>query len=78
MASGWNLWVWLECIGVISGCCKEVLILDILIIIITFPYSTCIIIIALFGSSIPTFLFILKMFFYFFIASGCELASVVS
>ena len=25
MASGWNLWVWLECIGVISGCCcKEV------------------------------------------------------
>ena len=25
MASGWNLWVWLECIGVASGCCcKEV------------------------------------------------------
>ena len=25
MASGWNLWVCLECIGVISGCCcKEV------------------------------------------------------
>ena len=25
MASGWNLWVWLECIGVVSGCCcKEV------------------------------------------------------
>ena len=25
MASGWNLWVWLECIGVIIGCCcKEV------------------------------------------------------
>ena len=24
MASGWNLWVWLQCIGVISGCCKEV------------------------------------------------------
>ena len=23
MASGWNLWVWLECIGVVSGCsCK--------------------------------------------------------
>ena len=23
--SGWNLWVWLECIGVVSGCCcKEV------------------------------------------------------
>ena len=25
MASGWNLLVWLECIGVVSGyCCKEV------------------------------------------------------
>ena len=22
MASGWNLWVWLECIGVVSGCCS--------------------------------------------------------
>ena len=26
VASGWNLWLWLECIGVVSGCCcKEVL-----------------------------------------------------
>ena len=24
VASGWNLWVWLECVGVGSGCCKEV------------------------------------------------------
>ena len=25
MVSGWNLWVWLQCIGVVSGwCCKEV------------------------------------------------------
>ena len=25
MASGWNLWVWLEYIGVVGGCCcKEV------------------------------------------------------
>ena len=25
MASGRNLWVWLQCIGVVSGCCcKEV------------------------------------------------------
>ena len=25
MSSGWNLWVWLQCIGVASGCCcKEV------------------------------------------------------
>ena len=29
MASGWNLWVWLECIGVVSGCCcKEVYTVD--------------------------------------------------
>ena len=25
MASGWNLWVWLPCIVVVSGCCcKEI------------------------------------------------------
>ena len=40
MARGWNLWVWLKCIGVVSGCCgKEVYnynYIDILIIIITF------------------------------------------
>ena len=35
--------------------------IDILIIIITFPYSTCIS--SFFGSIIPTSLFILKMFF---------------
>ena len=41
MASGWNLWAWLQCIGVANRCCyKEVI--DILIIIINFPYSTCI------------------------------------
>ena len=50
MASGWNLWVWLECIGVV-------------IIIITFPYSTCIS--SFFDSSIPISLFIFKMFFHF-------------
>ena len=48
MASGWNLWVWLECIGVV-------------IIIITFPYSTCIS--SFFVSSIPISLFIFLMFF---------------
>ena len=45
-AGGWKLWVWLEYRGVVSGCCyKEVHVynyIDILIIIITFPYSTCI------------------------------------
>ena len=25
VASGWNLWAWLQCISVVSGCCfKEV------------------------------------------------------
>ena len=62
MASGWNLWVQLECIGVVSGCCcKEVY---------RYPhnnyylslYSTCIS--SFFGGSIPTSLFfIFKMFF---------------
>ena len=42
MASGWNLWVWLECIGVASGCCCMEMYIDFLIIIITYPYSTCI------------------------------------
>ena len=52
MASGWNLWVWLECIGVV-------------IIIITFPYSTCIYIYisSFFGSNIRISLFIFKCFF---------------
>ena len=31
-------WLWLECIGVVSGCCcKE----DIDFLMITYPYSTC-------------------------------------
>ena len=38
--------------------------IDILILIITFPYSTCIS--SFFGSSIPTSLFIFKMGFSFF------------
>ena len=55
MASGWNLWVWLPCIGVVSGCCCKRYI-DILTIIINFPYSACIS--SFFGSSIPTSLII--------------------
>ena len=57
MASGWNLWVWLECIGVVSGCCCKEVYIYILIIIITFPYSTCI------SSFLAAALFIFKMFF---------------
>ena len=60
MASGWNLWGWLQCIGVASRCCcKQVY--RYLIIIINFPYSTCIR--SFLGSSILTSLFIFKMFF---------------
>ena len=55
MASGWNLWVWLVSVVV------RRYIIDILIIIITFPYSTCIS--SFFGSIIPISLFILKCFF---------------
>ena len=54
--SGWNLWMWLECIGVVSGCRKEVY---------RFPHNNLLfptpLVLAL--SSIPTSLFILKMFF---------------
>ena len=35
MASGWNLWVWLECIGVVSGCCcKDWRYIDFLIVLL--------------------------------------------
>ena len=37
MASGWNQWVRLECIGVVSGCCCKEVHNN-----YTFPYSTCI------------------------------------
>ena len=37
MASGWNLWVWLVSVVVR----RYIYIIDNLIVIITFPYSTC-------------------------------------
>ena len=55
VASGWNLWVWLVSVVV------RRYIIDILIIIITFPYSTCIS--SFWGSIIPISLFIFKSFF---------------
>ena len=65
MASGWNLWVWLQCIGVVSGCCcKEVYTCTCRYPHnITNPYSTCI---NFFCSSIPTCtsLFIFLMVFF--------------
>ena len=57
MASGWNLWVWLVSVVVR----RYIYIIDILIIIITFPYSTCIN--SFLGSIIPISLFIFKCFF---------------
>ena len=61
MVSGWNLWVWLQCIGVAIVGVVIRRYIDILIIIINFPYSTCIR--SFFGSSMLTSLFIFKMFF---------------
>ena len=55
MASWWNLWVWLVSVVV------RRYIIDILIIIITFPYSTCNS--SFFGSINPVSLFIFKCFF---------------
>ena len=52
MAIGWNLWVWLECIVWVVGVVVRRYI-DILIIIIPFPYSTSIS--YFFGSSIPIY-----------------------
>ena len=59
MASGWNLWVWLQSVGRVGVVVRRYI--DILIIMINFPYSTCIR--SFFGSSILTSLFILKCFF---------------
>ena len=62
LESGWNLWVWL--VGVVSRRWVWLVVrryIDILTIIINFPYSTCIS--SFFGSSIATSLFIFKMFF---------------
>ena len=53
VASGWNLWVWLVSVFVRRY-------IDILIIIITFPYYTCIS--SFFVSIIPISLFIFKCF----------------
>ena len=39
MASGWNLWVWLQCVGRVGVVVRRYI--NILIIIINFPYSTC-------------------------------------
>ena len=63
VASGWNLWVWLVSVVV------RRYIIDILIII-TFPYSTCIS--SFFGSIIPISLFILKCVLFWFMLFLCN------
>ena len=68
MASGWNLWVWL--VSVVRR-----YIIDILIIIITFPYSTFIS--SFWGSIIPISLFILKCFFVLIIESVDSIIELV-
>ena len=59
MASGWNLWVWLQSVGRVGVVVRRYI--NILIIIINFPYSTCSR--SFFGSNILTSLFIFKYFF---------------
>ena len=58
MASVWNLCVWLKCIGVVSGCCCWRYIDFLIILLIATP-----LVLALFCSSITTFMFIFKVFF---------------
>ena len=65
VASGWNLWVWLVSVVVSRY------ITDILIIIITFPYSTCIS--SFFGNIIPISLFIFKCFSFLFMLFWCNI-----
>ena len=59
MASGWNLWVWLKCIGVV-------------IIIITFPYFTCI---SSFLAAASLFLCSLLKCFFVLVCYFCEIYS---
>ena len=53
MASGLNLWMWLECIGVVSGCCCKEVYNYIDIIIIIFPYNYILLVLALFCQQHP-------------------------
>ena len=61
VASGWNLWLWLEYISPVSGCCCKEVYRYPPTIIITFPYTTCIT--YFFGSNISISMFIFKMIF---------------
>ena len=72
VASRWNLWVWLVIMSVVV----RRYIIDILIIIITFPYSTCISSFlaasSLFLCSFKNvFLFLFMLFLYNVIIKNC-------
>ena len=73
VASTVNLWVWLKCIGVFSVFFVR-RYMDILIIIITFPYSTCIS--SFLDSSIRTTLFIFKMYLFMLFLCNIVIANV--
>ena len=72
MASGWNLWVWLECIGVVSGCCcKEVYRFP---HNITYPYSTCIT--SCLQQDPYFFVHYLNVFSFLFMSFLCNIANI--
>ena len=71
VAGGCNLWVWLKCIGVVIGCCKEVRYMYIdFITILLIPTP---LVLACFCRSIPTSLLILKMFFGSYLCNFCAI-----
>ena len=70
MASGWNLCVWLECIGVVV---RRYIFF---IIAITYPYSTLLYCSFFAAASIPTSLFIFKCFLFLFMLVLCNIANV--
>ena len=71
MASEWNLWVWLECIGVVSGCCKEAYRFP---HNITYPYSTCIS--SFFAAASLLLGSFLNVFSFWFMLFLCNIANV--
>ena len=72
MTSGWNLWVWLQCIGVASGCCcKEVYRYP---HNITYPYSTCIS--SFFAAASLLLCLFFKCFSFLFMLFLCNIANV--
>ena len=66
MASGWNLWVWLQCIGVASRVVIRRYI-DILIIIINFPTPLVLgLFLAAASSLLCSFLNVFSVFIYIY------------